>query len=83
MSNKTTVDAVAYAKNSNGGCFYQWPMVVICILCSLFVTSQFDVIFMFPTQRFGEVCWHDMHILLRALLIYMSWHWIQTISSPG
>ena len=25
----------------------------------LFVTSQFDVISMFPNQRFGEVCWHN------------------------
>jgi len=24
--------------------------------CAVFVTSQFDVIFMFPNQRFGEVC---------------------------
>jgi len=31
-----------------GDCFYQWHMVVICILCSPFVTSQFYVIFMFP-----------------------------------
>jgi len=30
--------------------------VVICIWCALFVTSQFDVISMFPNQRFGEVC---------------------------
>jgi len=35
-------------KKFNGGCFYQWHMVVICILCSPFVMSQFDVIFMFP-----------------------------------
>jgi len=34
-------------------------MVVICIWCSLFVTSQFDVISMFPNQRFGEVCWRN------------------------
>jgi len=26
------------------------------IRCALFVTSQFDVIFMFPNQRFGEDC---------------------------
>jgi len=24
--------------------------------CALFVTSQFEFIFMFPNQRFGEVC---------------------------
>jgi len=37
------------------GGFIQWHMVVICIWCALFVMSQFDVIFMFPNQRFGEV----------------------------
>jgi len=30
-------------------------MVVICIKCALFVMSQFDVIFIFPNKRFGEV----------------------------
>ena len=60
-------------KISWGG-FIQWNMVVIC-LCAVFVTSQFDVIFMFPNQRFGEVCWHNMHILLHALpLFYVSLH---------
>jgi len=48
MTNKSTVDAVGYEKILMVGCFYQWHMVVIYILCSLFVTSQFDVIFMFP-----------------------------------
>jgi len=38
------------------GVFIQWDTVVICIWCALFVTSQFDVIFMYPNQRFGEVC---------------------------
>jgi len=33
MSDKTTVDAVGNAENYNGVCFYQWHMVVICILC--------------------------------------------------
>ena len=42
-------------------------MVVICICCALFVTSQFDVIFMLQ----GEVCWHNMHILLHALPYFM------------
>jgi len=45
---------VAYAENFHGRVI-QWHMVVICIWCALFVTSQFDVIFMFPNQRFGEV----------------------------
>jgi len=47
---------VAYAENFHEGGFYQWNMVVICICCPLFVTSQFDVIFIFPNQHFGEVC---------------------------
>jgi len=34
--------------------FIQWHMVAICICCALFVTSQFDVIVMFPSQCFGE-----------------------------
>jgi len=42
-------------KFSWGG-FIQWHMVVICLWCAVFVTSRFDVIFMFPNQRFGEVC---------------------------
>jgi len=42
------LNAVAYAENFHGGWFIQWHMVVICIWCALFVTSQFDVIFMFP-----------------------------------
>jgi len=36
------------------GRFIQWNMVVFCIWCALFMTSQFDVIFMFPNQRFRE-----------------------------
>jgi len=68
---------VAHAENFHGGSFIQWHMVVICIWCTLFVTSQFDVVFTFPNQRFGEVCWHNMHILLHALpLFYVSVHWI-------
>jgi len=39
-----------------GGGLVQSHMVVICIWCALFVTSQFDVISMFPNQRFGDVC---------------------------
>ena len=46
------------------GGFIQWHRVVICIWCALFVTSQNDVIVLFPNQRFGEVCWHNMHIFL-------------------
>ena len=42
-------------KFSWGG-FIQWHMVVICNWCALFITSQFDVIFMLPNQPFCEIC---------------------------
>ena len=45
-------------------------MVVICIRYPLFVTSQFDVIFMFPNQRFGKVSGHNMRILLNAFPLF-------------
>ena len=49
--------SVAYAENFHGGgWFTQWHMVVICIWCAQFVTSQFDVIFMVPNQYFREIC---------------------------
>jgi len=41
--------------------------VVICIWCALFVTSQFDVIFMFSS----EVCWHSRYILLHTLPLFL------------
>jgi len=47
--------AVAYAETFHGGGFIQRQKVVICIWCVLFVTSQNDVIVLFPNQRFGEV----------------------------
>ena len=59
---------VAYAENLHRGGFIQWRMVVICLWCAVFVKSQFDVIFMFPNHRFGEVCWYNMHILPHAPL---------------
>jgi len=62
--------SVAYAENFHGVGFIQWRMVVICIWCALFVTSQFDIMFMFPNQGFGEVCWHNIHILLHALPLF-------------
>jgi len=36
-------------------------MVVIVTIYMLFVTSQYDNIFMFANQSFGEVCWHNIH----------------------
>jgi len=50
---------VAYAENFHGGVLVQGHMVVICIWRALLVMSQFDVMSMFPNQRFGEVCRHN------------------------
>jgi len=36
------------------GGFIQWHMLVVCIWCTLFVTSQLDVIFMFPNERLAK-----------------------------
>jgi len=55
ISYRNDPHAVAYAESFHGG-LIQWHMVVIRIWFALFVTSQFNVIFMFPNQRFGEVC---------------------------
>jgi len=54
-----TCSSVAYAENFHGRVLVQGHMVVICIYCALFVTSQIDVMSMFPNQRFGEVCWRN------------------------
>ena len=58
------------SSDTHVGDFIQWHMVVICIWCALFVTSQFDVIFMFPNQLFGEVCWLNMRIFLHVLPLF-------------
>jgi len=39
-----------------GRVFIQWHMAVISIWRAPFVTSQFDVVFIFTNQRFDEVC---------------------------
>jgi len=38
------------------------------LVCALFDVT-FDVIFMFPNQRFG-VCWHNRHILLHPICLF-------------
>jgi len=45
------------------------PLVarLVAIVTGYVVTSQYDVIFKFANQRFGEVCWHNMHNKLRHL----------------
>jgi len=42
---------VAYAKDFHGG-FIQWQVVVICISCALFVTSQLSSYVSKPTCIF-------------------------------
>ena len=56
--------SVAYAETFHGGGFIQRHRVVTYIWCALFVTSQNYVIVLFSNQRFGEVCWYNMHIFL-------------------
>ena len=46
-------------------------MVVIVSGFTLCVTSHNDVIFTFATQDFGEVCGHNMHIILQALSLFV------------
>ena len=41
---------MAYAENFHGEGFIQWYMVGIFIWYAVFVTSQFDVIFIFKTN---------------------------------
>jgi len=40
----------------------QWRMVVSVTRFTMFVTSQYDVISTFANQRFGEVCWQNVHV---------------------
>jgi len=60
-------------KFSWGG-FIHWHRVDICIWFALFLTSQFYVIVLFPSQRFGEVCWHKMHVFLYIHSPYFMCH---------
>jgi len=41
----------------------QWRIAVIVTGYTLFVTSQYDIVFTCANQRFGEVFWHNMHTL--------------------
>jgi len=45
----------------------QWRTVVIVTGYTVFVTLWYDVVFTFANQRFGDVCWHNMHNILNAL----------------
>jgi len=47
-------------------CIEQWPAVVIVTVYTLFVTSQYDLIFTFGNQRSGEVCCQKIRIILHA-----------------
>jgi len=48
--------------------------MVVLLLTTLFVTSKHDVIFTFAKQRFGEVCWHNLHI---------QGHWSRSSGTAG
>jgi len=50
---------------------HQWRMVIIVTVCALFVTSYHDVIFTFLIQRFRELCWHNTHIVLNTLSLFV------------
>jgi len=58
----------------------QWRMVVIIARYTLFLTSQYDVIFTFAPQRFGEVYWHNMHIILYALSLLVVTHCVTVMN---
>jgi len=45
-----------YAESFHERGFIQWHMMIICMWCALFITSQFDVIFMLPNQPFRQIC---------------------------
>jgi len=45
----------------------RWGIVVIVAGCALFVMSQCDVLFTFSKQGFGDLFWHNTHIILHAL----------------
>ena len=80
----TVLRSVAYAENFHGGVLVQGHMVVICIWCALFVTSQFDVMSCFQTNVLAKFVDKIMHIFLHALpLFHVSLHWMWTISVPS
>jgi len=60
----------AYGENNHGGDSFSgiWWSFVFCVRSLL--CHKFDVIFMFPNQRFGDVCWHNKLILLHALPLF-------------
>jgi len=68
---------VAYAENFDGGGYIQWNMVVICIWCTLFVTSRLTSYSCFQTNVFAKlVDTRYMFFYTHFPLIYVSLHWI-------
>jgi len=65
---------VAYAENFHGGFHsvaYGGQLYLVCTVCDVTVWRHIKV----SKQRLGEVCWHDIPILLHALtLFYVSLH---------
>jgi len=46
---------------------YGGHLYLVCALCDVTIWRHF----LFPSQRFGEVCWHNMHTFLHPLpLVY-------------
>jgi len=64
---------VAQTENFHGGFHsvaYGHHLYLVCA----FVTSQFDIMFIFLNQHFGEVCWHNRQILSHAHTPYFTCH---------
>jgi len=65
------------------GGFIQWHTVVICIWCALFLTSQFDVIFMFPNQWRSLLTQYAYSSTRTLLMLYVIALNINYISTPS
>jgi len=67
-------EPVAYAENLLGEFYsvaYDGHFYFMCAVCDVTIWRHIT----FPNQRFGEVCWHTLHVLLHALpLFYVSLH---------
>jgi len=63
----------AYKKYSWGGFHsvaYGRHLYLVCVVCDIIIWHHIHV----SKQHFGEVCWHNMHILLHALFLsYVSY----------
>jgi len=69
------------------GCMPPYQIIIlsssiwwVSLLDMLFVTSRYDVLAIFVNQRFAEVCWCNMHIILHALFTIVRCVAIMTIN---